>query len=239
MTSVVDLSLCTLRCHDRGSCFTWPPEPEFSPICACNELWEGKTCEHRQHNPFNRRRDNVANSQWHDTHGVACTFNISDTTCNECGEHRCSADGECEWKAGACTLKLEKTGRVFSFGKMRGHSKGRGASLEANGRSPLTQGRSRPTGERRTRERQLRKLWQHERAQVGMQAEGGRAAAAAAAAVPLAPQHDARRLEAAAALPRVSVCLSGWLGVAVHQGGESLRRHLLAPRVERVACASE
>ena len=77
MTTLVDVSRYPLRCHDRGSCFTWPPEPEFTPICACNELWEGKTCDHRQHNPFSARRDKISNAQWRDTHGVACTFNES------------------------------------------------------------------------------------------------------------------------------------------------------------------
>jgi len=157
MTTLIDVSRCPLRCHDRGTCFTWPPEPEFAPICACSELWEGKTCEHRQHNPFNVRRERVANTQWRAMYGVACTSNETAATCNECGEHRCGAEGECEWKAvhekaGAkavlndCTLRVDKVvpyrPRMYSslYGKPRGRGRGRDASPGAKGRGAPAKG---------------------------------------------------------------------------------------------------
>ena len=234
MTTLIDVSRCPLRCHDRGTCFTWPPEPEFPPICACNELWEGKTCEHRQHNPFNVRKDRVANTQWRATYGVACTSNETAATCNECGEHRCGADGECEWKAmkpvlnnaGNCTDKVNKVPyrpRRYSslYGKTRGRGRGRGASPGAKGRGALAEGLGPPAKGRGAGGRQLRReIWQQERAQGLTPTKLGRAVAAAHKE----PRHGARRLEAVgAAPPKVGVCLSGWLGVAVHEGGESLQ----------------
>ena len=282
MTTLIDISRCPLRCHDRGACFTWPPEPEFPPICACNELWEGKTCERRQHNPFNARRssEKAANAEWRGLHGVACTVNETAATCEECGEHRCDA-GECMLKAAPgnadaydCTLRGDKPTpyrpRMSSslYGKTRGRGRGRGASPDAKGRGAPAKGRG-------TAGRQLRRtIWQQERAQGLTLSKLGRAVAAAHAPE---PRHGARRLEAVGAPPRVrarvrgrvwarvrvrlrvwakvrardrardrlsfraranptpgpsqvgapprvGVCLSGWLGVAVHAGGESLRR---------------
>ena len=114
MTALIDVSRCPLRCHDRGSCFTWPSEPEFPPICACNELWEGKTCEQRQHNPFRPfSSEKASNTKWRAMHGVACTFNETAATCAECGEHRCGADGECEWKA---VHRNAQDGQADSYG---------------------------------------------------------------------------------------------------------------------------
>ena len=317
MTTLIDISRCPLRCHDRGACFTWPPEPEFPPICACNELWEGKTCERRQHNPFNARRssEKAANAEWRGLHGVACTVNETAATCEECGEHRCDA-GECMLKAAPgnadaydCTLRDDKPTprrpRMSSslYGKTRGRGRGRGASPDAKGRGApakgrgapprgrgtmakgrgapakgrgtMAEGRGAPAKGRGAAGRQLRRtIWQQERAQGLTLSKLGRAVAAAHAPE---PRHGARRLEAvgapprirarvrvrvwarvrvrlrvwakvrardrardrlrfraranptpgpsqAGAPPRVGVCLSGWLGVAVHAGGESLRR---------------
>ena len=149
MTTLIDISRCPLRCHDRGACFTWPPEPEFPPICACNELWEGKTCEQRQHNPFNARRssEKASNAEWRGLHGVACTLNETAATCEECGVHRCDADGECMLKAvpGSadtynCTLRGDRLTPyrphqyASLYGKTRGRGRGRGASPDAKGR---------------------------------------------------------------------------------------------------------
>ena len=233
MTTLIDVSRCPLRCHDRGTCFTWPPEPEFAPICACSELWEGKTCEHRQHNPFNVRRERVANTQWRAMYGVACTSNETAATCNECGEHRCGAEGECEWKAvhekaGAkavlndCTLRVDKVvpyrPRMYSslYGKPRGRGRGRDASPGAKGRGAPAKGLG--AGGRQLR----RAIW----GRVPWPRATPTKLARAAAAAHTEPRHGAaRRLEAVvAAPPRVGVCLSGWLGVAVHEGGESLQR---------------
>ena len=237
MTTLIDVSRCPLRCHDRGSCFTWPPEPEFAPICACIELWEGKACEHRQHNPYTTTRDRVSNTQWRAMYGVACTANETAATCNECGErHRCGADGECEWKAvhgkaalKNCTLRVDKVvpyrPRMYSSlygGKARGRGRGRGASPGAKGRGAPAKGILGPPAKGRgAGGRQLRRaIWQQERAQGLTPTKLGRAVAAAHKE----PRHGARRLEAVvAAPPKVGVCLSGWLGVAVHEGGESLQ----------------
>ena len=225
MTTLIDVSRCPLRCHDRGTCFSWPPEPEFPPICACNELWEGKTCEHRQHNPFNVRRDRVANTQWRAMYGVACTSNETAAACNECGG--CGAGGECELLLNNCTLRVDKVvpyrPRRYSslYGKTRGRGRGRDASPGAKGRGTLAKGLGPPAKGRGAGGRQLRReIWQLERAQGLTPTKLGRAVATAHKE----PRHGARRLEAVgAAPPKVGVCLSGWLGVAVHEGGESLQ----------------
>ena len=225
MTTLIDVSRCPLRCHDRGTCFSWPPEPEFPPICACNELWEGKTCEHRQHNPFNVRRDRVANTQWRAMYGVACTSNETAAACNECGG--CGAGGECELLRNNCTLRVDKVvpyrPRRYSslYGKTRGRGRGRDASPGAKGRGTLAKGLGPPAKGRGAGGRQLRReIWQLERAQGLTPTKLGRAVATAHKE----PRHGARRLEAVgAAPPKVGVCLSGWLGVAVHEGGESLQ----------------
>ena len=53
MTTVANTTaICPSRCHDRGLCFISLTEPDFGPVCACDELWEGSSCAKRQHNPW-------------------------------------------------------------------------------------------------------------------------------------------------------------------------------------------
>lgn len=125
MVSLVELRLCLHRCHDRGTCFAWPTEPEFGPICACDYLWEGRTCEKRQHNPWRQRQDeNTFREEHLREHGVACGLDTIAQSCELCPngspnsrpEVACdSTHGECEWKqrdgdsAPGCHLKPQKT----------------------------------------------------------------------------------------------------------------------------------
>ena len=124
MVSLVELRLCLDRCHDRGTCFAWPTEPEFGPICACDYLWEGRACEKRQHNPWRSRQDENSFRDEHlREHGVACGLDTIAQSCELCPpgspssspELACdAAHGECEWKqrdgdsAPGCHLKPPK-----------------------------------------------------------------------------------------------------------------------------------
>ena len=85
MVSLANLSICPDRCNERGTCFRWPTEPEFKPICACDEKWFGRACESVHQNPWSPRREKSSYDQWQSIHGVACTSNVTAKSCDRCG----------------------------------------------------------------------------------------------------------------------------------------------------------
>lgn len=152
-TRVTRATRCPESCNGRGVCFdfgsTSPTIQPFPAICACDELWEGKACNRRQHNPYHACRERDDYQSWAQAHGVSCSSNTSAASCEACASivRLCSQEGECVMTVRRPVMQCELR-PLPSQRKRRGmHSPG--AKLECGLETSSATGRTPPLGRRR------------------------------------------------------------------------------------------
>ena len=136
-TGMVRAARCPDSCSGRGICFdfgsTSPTMLPFPAICACDELWEGRSCNRRQHNPYHSCRERADHLSWTQAHGVSCSHNTSAASCAACAStlRLCREEGECVVTRRVPIMQCEA--RPLPSQRKRGRVIPRGAKLDECG----------------------------------------------------------------------------------------------------------
>ena len=79
-------SACPARCNGHGRCLGWQAQPDFPPMCLCDEFFDGLACAHRMLNPYAREHstERPKHNTWERVAGVACGGDRHAPSCSAC-----------------------------------------------------------------------------------------------------------------------------------------------------------
>ena len=81
---VRNASHCQQWCSGRGTCVSWPSQPQFPALCVCDKTYWGPSCAMRQSNPYSRTLSSERYETWRGQHGVNCGAGRHASACQSC-----------------------------------------------------------------------------------------------------------------------------------------------------------